>query len=60
MCHSLITRSMAHAQYMRKMLRITSNKLSNDRHIIAFVYSPSLRLPSNKQPDKSHIIAHIS
>ncbi len=33
MCHSLITRSMAHALYMRKMLRLTSNKLSNDRHI---------------------------
>ena len=45
-----------------KILRLTSKKRGNDRHIIAFVYSPSLRLTSKKRSIDRHVshlfIAH--
>ena len=37
-------------------MRLTSNKLTNDRHIIASTNSATSRLPCNKNTNDRHII----
>ena len=41
-------------------MRLTSNKHTNDRHIINSTNNVSLRLTSNKHTNDSHIIASIN
>ena len=50
----------ASAQYRRKILRLTSNKLSNDRYIIASVNSASFHFTSNKPSNDRNIITTIN
>ena len=44
----------------RKILRLTSNKLSNNSHFIASINSVSFHFTSNKRSNDRHIIASIN